>query len=298
MEGIALRYGEISPTHRERFAPGAFDLSGGPTRWLDYRHDRTRVLAHTEGGGLSLRDTEEALILSADLPRLPLADRALEEIRSGSLSGLSIEFHVREESRDGEIRVVEKADLAGIGLVESPSYPASRIETRQAGVVSTLIPYGKNLACECCGRKAPRTQVQTVEFLPDSLVIPEEGLDAIWKSFAAPLASIRKGTLRIDDDELGLRVEIDLPDTTWGRDIAALSDASPIYVRPMFDPDEIESSYKAGYEGADRILQLRKVPVRALLVGGTPNSKGWPEAEITPNPEGRRSQRERRYAWL
>ena len=49
LEGTILKYGEVSPSHRERFLPGAFSLDPGTTRWLDYRHDRTRVLAHTEG---------------------------------------------------------------------------------------------------------------------------------------------------------------------------------------------------------------------------------------------------------
>ena len=93
-------------------------------------------------GGSTLRDSPEALLLEADLPALPLSDpKALDEIASGTLSGLSIEFHATQESRDGEIRVVEKADLAGIGLVASPSYPASRVETRAAGTLSTSIPY-------------------------------------------------------------------------------------------------------------------------------------------------------------
>ena len=51
--------------------------SGDSTRWLDYRHDRTRVLAHTEGGGLTLRDSPEALLLEAELPSLPLSTRVV-----------------------------------------------------------------------------------------------------------------------------------------------------------------------------------------------------------------------------
>ena len=113
---------------------------------------RTRILAHTEGGGLVLRDSPEALLLEAELPSLPLSTRALDEIASGTLQGLSIEFHATQESRDGEIRVVEKADLAGIGLVASPSYPNSRVETRAAGTLTASIPYDTSMACECYGR--------------------------------------------------------------------------------------------------------------------------------------------------
>ena len=46
----------------------------------------------------------------------------------------------RVRAREGEIRVVEKADLAGIGLVASPSYPNSRVETRAAGTLSRQHP--------------------------------------------------------------------------------------------------------------------------------------------------------------
>ena len=145
LEGTILKYGEISPNHQERFLPGAFSLDPGTTRWLDYRHDRTRVLAHTSGGGLTLRDSPEALLLEAELPSLPLSTRALDEIASGALQGLSIEFRAESESREGNIRVVEKADLAGIGLVASPSYPNSRVETRAAGTLSTSIPCQRRL---------------------------------------------------------------------------------------------------------------------------------------------------------
>ncbi len=168
LEGTILKYGEISPSHRERFLPGAFSLDPGTTRWLDYRHDSTRVLAHTEGGGLTLRDSPEALLLEAELPALPLSERALDEIASGTLQGLSIEFRAESESREGNIRVVEKADLAGIGLVPSPSFPASRVETRAAGTLSTSIPWNHSLACECYGRgqsgEAGKGMTATVEF--------------------------------------------------------------------------------------------------------------------------------------
>ena len=70
LTGTVLRYGDVSPSHRERFEPGAVDVSTGPTRWLDYRHDPTRVLVHTDGGGLTLEDSAQVLSLRAELPTL------------------------------------------------------------------------------------------------------------------------------------------------------------------------------------------------------------------------------------
>ena len=300
LEGTILKYGEISPSHRERFLPGAFSLDPGTTRWLDYRHDRTRILAHTEGGGLTLRDSPEALLLEAELPALPLSERALGEIASGALQGLSIEFHAESESREGNIRVVEKADLAGIGLVPSPSFPASRVETRAAGTLSTSIPWNHSLACECYGRgqsgETGKGMTSTIEFEEGSLEIPDD-LVAIWKSFAAPLASTRKGTLRIGSGAAGLSIELDIPSTSWGDDIVAASRGVEIYARPVFDASEIEATEIV--RNGETIARLSRVPVRAILVGPTPNSDGWPEVDITPSEDRRIPfSRRDRYAWL
>ena len=129
--GPVIRYGEVSPGHRERFEPGAFALDDGRTRWLDVGHDRSIVIAHTDGGGLEFRDTPEALEVTARLPEIPAAMRALEDVKAGRLRGFSLEFDSLQETRDGEIRVVQRAALAGVGLVSSPSYTGSVPEVRQ-----------------------------------------------------------------------------------------------------------------------------------------------------------------------
>ena len=230
----------------------------------------------------------------------PLSERALDEIASGTLQGLSIEFHATQESRDGEIRVVEKADLAGIGLVASPSYPNSRVETRAAGTLTTSIPWNHSLACECYGRgqsgEAGKGMTATIEFEEGSLEIPDD-LVAIWKSFAAPLASKRKGTLRIGQGRGGLDIELDIPSTTWGEDIVAASAGVEIYARPVFDASEIEATEIV--RDGQTIARLSRVPVRAILVGPTPNSRGWPEVDITPSEDRKIPfSRRERFAWL
>ena len=237
---------KLSPSHRERFLPGAFSLDPGTTRWLDYRHDRTRVLAHTSGGGLTLRDSPEALLLEAELPALPLSERALSEIASGALQGLSIEFHA-----DAVSPGMAKFALwrRRISLESGSSRPRAirtrRVETRAAGTLTASIPYDSPLACECYGRgqsgEAGKGMTATVEFEEGSFELPDD-LVAIWKSFGAPLASTRKGTLRIGSGVRGLSIELDIPSTSWGDDIVAASAGVEIYARPMFDAAEIEAA--------------------------------------------------------
>ena len=128
LTGVAMRYGEVSPSHRERFAPGAIRMAD--VVHLDLAHDRERVIAYMPNGGLELAGGDDALELAADLPPIPAADRALEEIRAGKTTGLSIEFRAVKESRDGDIRVIEDAILSGVGLVGDPSYGGARVEAR------------------------------------------------------------------------------------------------------------------------------------------------------------------------
>ncbi|MYE89578.1 hypothetical protein F4X33_11350 [Candidatus Poribacteria bacterium] len=289
--GTALRYGDVSPSHKERFVPGAFgDLSG--VKWLDYRHDPTRVVAHTGDGSLKLSDSPEALTLRAELPALPLSDLVLKEIQDGTLSGLSIEFRSIDERTSNDLRVVERASLVGVGLVATPSYPESKVETRQAGLLFAKIPYEKELACECYRGSG---NCNTVSFEPGAVeFVDEENLIATFKSFATPLASVSKGTLRYEAVDDGLEIYLDIPDTSWGRDLVETAESVPVVARPLFDADEVEAT-EVEIDG-EKVAKLSKVPTRAILIGSTPNGKGWPEVEITPAK--RRLSRRERYPWL
>ena len=131
-------FGDVSPSHRERFEVGAFDVSGSETRWLDWDHDPSRVLAFTNGGGLELRADASGVHVEADLPMIPLADRALDAVKDRKLTGFSVEFHARAERRESGLRVIEKADLIGVGLVRVPSYSQSVAETRGAELAIEL----------------------------------------------------------------------------------------------------------------------------------------------------------------
>ena len=129
LSGVVMRYGEVSPSHRERFTPGALRI--GDAVPLNLGHDPMRAIAWSPDGGLVLTNGDDALSLKVSLPPLPAADQALSEIRAGTTRGLSIEFRSEQESRDGDgVRVISAALLTGVGLVSKPSYSSSTVEAR------------------------------------------------------------------------------------------------------------------------------------------------------------------------
>ena len=93
--------------------------------------------------------------------------------------------------------------VAGIGLVASPSYPNSRVETQSGRNADRKhpirFPPGMRVLWEgSVFGEAGKGMTATVEFEEGSYLSYSDDLVAIWKNFAAPLASTRKGTLGLD----------------------------------------------------------------------------------------------------
>ena len=131
LTGVALRYGDTSPSHRERFEAGALRYAGAVP--LNLEHDPFRAIAWQPDGGLTLENTAGELRLVAVLPPIPAADAALVMVENREATGLSIEFRAEAERQEDGLRIIERAELRGIALVRSPSYPQSRVEARGAG---------------------------------------------------------------------------------------------------------------------------------------------------------------------
>ena len=121
LSGVAMPYGTIAPDFRERFEPGAF----GEVRGMDLnlQHDPAVVVVV----GASLEDSPQALSVSATLPD---GSAALALVRRGALRGFSIEFRATAERREAGVRVIERADLTGLALVDKPAYPGAAAEVR------------------------------------------------------------------------------------------------------------------------------------------------------------------------
>jgi len=129
VRGVAIKYGDAAQLpdgRRERVEAGAFAMMSGDCI-LNLQHDRARPLCR-EPATLTLTDSAESLRMHAELPDTSDGRDARELIRAGVLRGLSIEFRVTGERMEADTRVVERAELVGLALVDRPAYAESLID--------------------------------------------------------------------------------------------------------------------------------------------------------------------------
>ena len=270
LSGTVLRYGDLSPEHRERFAPGAF--APVPEVPLNLQHDRSMVLL--QAGEYALNDTERALEVRAELP----ADSAaLKLVRRGALNGFSVEFHSRSETRESGVRVIERADLVGVALVDVPSYPASTAEVRRRGdrggrlgTVRGRVPAGRRVDCRCSPGDCLEAIFERGAF--DSAVDPSRARDilAVVGDYSAAIGSARRGNARFWIGDNGdLEFALDIPNTARGEALLETMEAVPVFARPALDLDASD------FDLVDRVATYRSAEVRALTIGATDASAGW-----------------------
>jgi len=143
--GYAARYGAVADLgdFRERIAPGAFAGSigdGGDILAL-FDHDPKSVLGRTRTKTLQLTDDSAGLAFDILAPDTSAGRDALALAERGDLGGASIGFFVEKETRDGDVRVVEEAQLLEISVVSSwPAYEGTSVEARRRGVFVPLRP--------------------------------------------------------------------------------------------------------------------------------------------------------------
>lgn len=277
ISGPVVRYGDVAPSFREMFEPEAFASVADPLP-VHLEHDRSfivrpdgsreRVMRRADGIGLELRLGEHSA--------------ALKMVRSGYLTGWSPEFVSLAERRESGLRVIERAHLAGVGLVHEPAYKQSRVElrsTKMALMRAGILPQRRN-SCECSGRECSYASF-TPEALAEEAARINEGADVIaaWGNYSNPLASTSKGTVRVrwqaEGQELGrFDIEIDLPDTDLGRSVVAASEDAGIVVRPFLDPR------RSVGQRIGETMAYSAIFTRAFIVSSTDAREGWPEPEI------------------
>jgi len=155
LAGYAAVYGqdsrEIVENGRkfvERIAPGAFNetLSSGADVKLYYNHDASMPLARTRSGTLQLKSDRNGLAFTASLPDTTLGNDVRALIERGDLSGeMSFGFFVVEDSwsKDRSQRLVKKAQLVEVSIVQDAAYPQTSSSLRGVSAAYTEAVYAR-----------------------------------------------------------------------------------------------------------------------------------------------------------
>ena len=280
LTGRVMTYGDISPEHGERFLPGAFGPA--PSAPLNIQHDRNMIVLGA--ADYVLADTDRALEIRAELPA---GSAALSLVRRGALNGYSVEFHARAERRESGVRVIERAALVGVGLVDAPSYPESTAEIRRRGgggrgggrgsrggrlgTIRGRVPANKRMQCQC-GPKGCFDALFKQKALR-GVVDDEDELIAVWGDYKSAIGSRKRRNVRLWEGEDGaLEYAVDIPNTEAGRTLKETIEAKAVNVvaRPVIDADASDFAIKG------TVAEYDSVKVRALTVGATDRDAGWP----------------------
>ena len=268
LTGSAVRYGERAHDRAERFEPGAFVSMRDPVE-LNLQHDLDTVVADTRTG-LEVKDGPSELAVATELRA---GSAALSLVQRRALRGFSVGFVALEEHREAGERVITRAHLDHVALVDVPSYPGSRVELRQMSEawLRATIPTGSSMACECSGPSC-----DSVLFASDAFVLDDGGDVLAFGGGGAQniLGSLSRGTLIVEDAEDGLRVGLTERGTDTARRIAEDARAAPMYVRPILDLDQSD------YIEADKLRTFTRASVRAFVVKPTSASRGHRPAVI------------------
>ena len=283
LSGVALRYGDIAPDFRERFEPGAF----GPVDRvaINLQHDRALVVAPDA----ILADSPRELRVRADLPE---GSGALALVRRGALNGFSVEFTSLAERQEGGLRVIERAKLSGLALVDRGAYPQSTAEVRARSgrTLRQRIPADVALRRECASPECKWAQIigPAMQEAFDVAFQHAAEILAVRTGYAGPLASKSAGSVRGYMGDGEAIVEIDLPIGPDGDAVMrAIEDTGAVIARPYLDRDrsEYEAEQRAAVPEGERVAVYRKIVVRSFVVGATDAREGWPPPELVPTPE-------------
>ena len=287
LSGVAVRYGDVARIPGigpETFRAGSMVFSDVV---LNRQHDRRLALARTGGGGLTVTDSPEALQVRAELPPTRESDDTLTLVRRGVLRGLSTEFKALEEHRENGVRVITRASLSGVAVVDRPAYHDSTVQARvrfggfggrSAGFRAT-VPYKRKLGCECQRGDCNEVHLDEGVFGDTIKQVYEEGVRdilAVHGNYRGAIASAKRGTLALEETSDGLKVEIarEALETTAGKELVQQMENVPVYARPIIDADD------AAFVMKDGVAHYSRARLKGVLIGPTDRSDGWPEATL------------------
>ena len=286
LTGTVLRYGDTSPEHRERFEPGAF----APVPDVPMRLQHDPAMEILPAGSFVLSDTPRALEIRAELSA---GSAALALTRRGACGGWSIGFHSRQERRESGVRLIERAELVEVSLVDVSSYPDSLAEVRRGGgggrgifggrlgTFRGRVPVNKEVDCRCSPGDCTSALFEQGSF--DNLLSGGGGRDvlSVAGDYSAAIGSEQRGSIRFwRSKDGGLEFAADIPNNSRGQALLDTLDVADVYARPVLD------TVTSKYTKAGTLARYTDARVRAMTIGPTDANDGWDALERVAESAG------------
>ena len=251
IEGTAIDYSDAAripgpggEVMLERVQTGAFGTIGDVI--LNLQHDRQRPIART-GGGLELRDSPEALRATVQLPDTTDGRDARILLTRKVLRGLSVEMIVQDDEFRGVERIIKRAELKGLALVDRPAYECSvaalkrwsEVEDRAAFTGSYTMDTAETIS-DAPGRAVVRKRRFQPGAFDASVADPDHEIGLLTsRNPNDAVASKRSGTLSIERDGASLLVTASsVADTGPWRDLVARREAGlSLALKPVIKAD-------------------------------------------------------------
>ena len=133
LRGVAMRFGDVAelPWGRERFDPGSLTAAADGVI-LNVQHERGRPLARFPDGGLELDFDAAELRIRARVADTSDGRDTVALVRAGVLRGLSVEFRPDDERLEDGVRIVTRARLSGIAVVDDGAYDTATVNAYRA----------------------------------------------------------------------------------------------------------------------------------------------------------------------
>ena len=302
-QGVLMKYRSIGegPYGKEVFLPGSFGNVEQAEILLNVQHDRSRPLARAPGT-MQLVDSNSVLTLVAKPPATQEVQDARMMVQAKILTGLSIEFTALEQEHRNGLRVISKAQLCGVGLVDTPAFPASTVEARRQQheqraklslTISGIIPYEEKLDCRCQSGVCDSVRLKRGSL--NNATEPDREILLVAGDYGKALSSKQLGSLKVTEQANGLTVSSSLPDSQAARDLVAMAETVPLLIRPSFD----QKASTFVEDGPTAIYS--KMQLRAILIGASDMAKGWPPAtleEPPQEPRGLHIEQKQVLTWL
>jgi len=141
ISGVLLAYGDtatIGRNMRERWERDSVELYERGVL-ANRQHSRDKPLARWPNGGLMFEFGQRALRATIDLPDTSDGRDVAELCRRGILNGLSVEFRSVDCEDAGNVRVIRRATVLGVAIVDCPAFPRSQIDEVRHALLETSI---------------------------------------------------------------------------------------------------------------------------------------------------------------